>query len=284
MSLGLPAGGASRRLWVVAAVVGLLTVAAVVYFVVFRGQDSAPSGGAPPSEVTTTDGTDATGVAPTPSENETAGHPPSSPTKPTETTEPTDGLLDQQRALLRTGVIGFRGPEPMRVDERQRVTVRVADDAVAASVSDLPGSGSVTVEPTVVGSYLRAALTSQDFEISRVGDDDGRRVLLTDGYAEWAWDVRPLRSGRLQLDVTLYVLVAGDSSPLEVRTYERAIRVEVNTWYSVQNWLKEWGPVTGLTVPVVAGAAWALVRHLRKKRATPPRRPARRRRASTRRS
>jgi hypothetical protein len=174
-------------------------------------------------------------------------------------------LLDQQRALLREGVIGFRGPEPMRVDERVRVTVRVADDEMAASVSNVPGTGAVTVEPAPVGPHVRASLTSQDFEITQVGDDNGRRVLLTDGYAEWSWDVRPLRSGRLQLDVTLYVLMPGDDPPVEVRTYQRAIEVDVNAWYSVVSWLKEWGPVTGLSVPVVVGGVWAYARHTRDK-------------------
>lgn len=151
----------------------------------------------------------------------------------------------------------------MRVDERRRVTVRVADKSLAASVTNLPGTGSVTVEPTIVGSYLRATLTSPDFDIVRVGDDDGRRVLLTDRYAEWAWDVRPLRGGERQLDLTLYVLEDTADTPLEVRTYRRAIQVEVNTLYSVTSWLKEWGPLTGLTVPVIIGGIWAFVRHVR---------------------
>jgi hypothetical protein len=58
-----------------------------------------------------------------------------------------DDMLEQQKRLLRHSVIGFRGPAPMRVDDRRRVTVRVADKALEVSVSNVPRTGTVTVRP-----------------------------------------------------------------------------------------------------------------------------------------
>jgi hypothetical protein len=190
--------------------------------------------------------------------------------------DPRQEELDRQRRMLRAGTIAYRAPEPMRVGEAQRVTVRVTDGSEPPDTSGLPGTGSLTVDPAPVGPDVRAALTGPDFDIERVGDDDGRRFLPTGGHVEWAWDVRPQRSGRLQLDVTLYVLLSDGSAPIEVRTYDRSVDVDVDTWREVRGWLKEWLPYTGLTVPVLAGGIWALVRRRRTaKRAVrrpPPRR------------
>ena len=212
--------------------------------------------GAPP-----TTGTATVGEPPATTDDETA-EPSVDVTAPPTSREPTDprqDLLDRQRLLLRNGTIAYRAPEPMRVGEAQRVTVRVADGTAPPSASDLPGTGRPTVEPALVGPDVKAALTGPDFDIDRVGDDDGRRALVTGGHVEWAWDVRPRRGGHLRLEVTLYVLLSDGSSPIEVRTYERSVEVEVDTWREVGNRLKEWLPYTGLTVPVLVGGIWALV-------------------------
>jgi hypothetical protein len=146
----------------------------------------------------------------------------------------------------------------MRVNDLQRVTVRVADESSTASTTpDLPGTGPVTTEPVPVGSDVKATLTGPDFKIARVGDDDGRRVLVTGGYVDWAWDVRPQRSGPLQLEITLYVLLEDGTTPIEVRTYDRSVQVDVNAWFGFKSWLKEWGAITGISVPVIVGGIWA---------------------------
>lgn len=263
-------GAPHRQVLVVAAVAGLLALLAMIGVAVYAmpiiepsfsepAPAAHPNAGTVPDDRTTEPGpTTTTHLGVNPLTSPTTGLDPTT-TGPLPTPSSTVDLAQ----FVREGVIGFRGPGPMRVDERRRVTVRVADNVSAVRVSDLSGTGSVTVEPATVGSYLRAALTSPDFDITRVGDDDGRRSLLTDDYAEWAWDVRPLRSGQLRLDVTLYVLQDSETPPLKVRTYERAIQVEVNTWYSVTSWLKVWGPLTGLTVPVIIGGVWVFIQHTR---------------------
>jgi hypothetical protein len=254
---------------VVGAASVVVTLVGVATFHALSEEDNGGNAVAPPTttsepgdETTTT----STMEAVDPSTGVTA--PPTSPVR--EDTRQQE--LDRQRRMLRDGTIAYRAPEPMRVGEAQRVTVRVTDGSGPPDVSGLPGTGRPTVDPATVGPDVKAVLTGPDFDIERVGDDDGRRALATGGHVEWAWDVRPERSGRLHLDVTLYVLVSDGSTSIEVRTYDRSVDVDVDAWREVRGWLKEWLPYTGLTVPVAVGGIWALVARRRTAKEKPPRR------------
>lgn len=167
------------------------------------------------------------------------------------------------------GQVVYRAPSPMRVNEVQRVTVRVAGSGAPPELtSGLPGTGSITVDPAKVGPALAADLSGTDFQITRVGNgDDGKRELQDGEFAEWAWDVRPQKSGKPKLDFVLYVARETGGAPVYYRTYAHEVEVEVSFSYSVGKFVKEYGALTGLTVPVVAGAAWTFFRWLRKKRA-----------------
>jgi len=191
------------------------------------------------------------------------------PTKPntTPTTTKPDATPSTTRFRLEDGKVVYRAPSPMRVNDVQRVTVRVAGAVVPPDLtSGLPGTGSVTVDPAKVGLSLTADLSGPDFQITRVGGDDGRRELPEGGFAEWAWDVRPQKSGDLKLDFVLYVAKDTGGVPIHYRTYAHEVEVDVNFPFSFAKFVRDYGALTGLTVPVVAGALWTLLRWLRKKR------------------
>jgi hypothetical protein len=61
---------------------------------------------------------------------------------------------------------------------------------------------------------------------------------------------------------------AVDRSPVDFKTYAHPVDVEVNLPVSAARWLKEYGPLTGVTIPVLAAALWAVVRRIRQQRAT----------------
>lgn len=190
---------------------------------------------------------------------------------PVSPTEPSDGRLPSPTTTsfrLRTSQVAYRAPSPMRVNDVQRVTVRVAGELGPPDLtSGLPGTGRVSVNQAQVGTDLTADLSGPDFQISRVGGDDGRRELPEGGYAEWAWDVRPQKSGNLHLDFVLYVAKDSGGVPIHYRTYAHEVDVEVNFSYTVGKFVKDYGAITGLSVPVLAGALWTFLRWLRKKRA-----------------
>lgn len=168
---------------------------------------------------------------------------------------------------LQDGQVVYRAPSPMRVNDFQRVTVRVAaKDGPPELTSGLPGTGQITIDPAKIGASLSADLSGPDFQITRVGGDDGKRELPEGGFSEWAWDVRPQKSGKLKLDFVLYVAKETGGVPVYYRTYAHEVEVEVNFPYSFGKFVKDYGALTGLTVPVVAGALWTFFRWWRKKR------------------
>ncbi|KOX24508.1 hypothetical protein ADK67_18095 [Saccharothrix sp. NRRL B-16348] len=173
--------------------------------------------------------------------------------------------------VVRDGHVAYRKPGSMRVNDLQRVAVRVSGEIVPPGfTSGLPGNGGVTTGPAKVGDLLTSSLTGPDFDISLVGDKVERRLLRGD-HVEWAWDVRPKRSGKLFLDFSLYVVVPGEDAPIYHKTYDHSVEVEVNFIHSVGAWAKDYGALTGLSIPVLAAAAWKLAAWLRKRRkdATP---------------
>jgi len=121
---------------------------------------------------------------------------------------------------------------------------------------------------TKVGSDLTADLSSPDFTIVRVGEDDGKRTLATGNFAEWQWNVQPLRSGQRILSLILYVRLEYAGAPLEVKAFDEQIEVQVNPIYTVSQWVENYWQETGLTVPVIVGAIWAVVAYRRRHEAT----------------
>jgi hypothetical protein len=178
-------------------------------------------------------------------------------------------FLDRQLSFLRAGHLAYRPPSPIREGDWRRVVVRVSGPSAPPNFEkDLPGSGPVRNRNVSVGSDLIADLTGTDFNIVRVGGDDGKRTLETGTFAEWQWDVHPLRSGQRNLSLILYVRLQDGGPPLDVKTFVENIEVQVNPIYIALQWAKDYGPPTGLTVPVIVAAVWAVVH--RKRDATAP--------------
>ena len=115
-----------------------------------------------------------------------------------------------------------------------------------------------------VGSDLIADLSGADFNIVRVGNDDGKRTLATGNFAEWQWDVLPLHSGQRNLSLVLYVRLVDGGPPVDVKTFTEEIEVRVNALHSVSQWVQNYWAATGLTVPVIVGAIWWVVVYRRK--------------------
>jgi hypothetical protein len=205
----------------------------------------------------------------------TTGQPPSPPTtssSPTPDPRERQKQIDEQRSMLREGKIAVEAPTTMTVQTVTTVTVTVADNSPP---SDFPSSGpTVTVAPALVGSDVKADLTGEGFTITRVGGDDGSRTLANGRSAKWQWQVTPQISGKRQLFVSLYVRVDGeDGAPVDVRTYQQDVNVQVNTPYAIGEFFKTWLPVTGLTVPIIIGALWALFRKRPSMTSSPPPQP-----------
>lgn len=152
----------------------------------------------------------------------------------------------------------------MKVQEWRRVVVRVSGPSAPPDFQiGLPGQEPIRDRSVKVGSDLVADLTGPDFNIVRVGGDDGKRTLVTGSFTEWQWDVLPLRSGKRNISLTLYVRLTDGGPPVDVKTFVEDVEIHVNPLYAISQWVKDYGPPTGLTIPVIfaAGATvWAVIR------------------------
>lgn len=219
---------------------------------------------------------------PGPAPTSTTAAPPTTPTTaapvPVGAEQERQAELDRQRKLLREGVIVRDVPPSMYQGELSRVVVRVsAHKDVPGLQTGLSPTG-VSTAPALVGSDVVAELSGPDFEISRIGSDDGRRLLGTNALVEWQWNVRPSKSGMFDLQVVLYVRLRDEGVPIDVQTYNETVSVAVNPMQTVTRWFQDYGAATGLTIPVLVGAAIAVVRYMRRNKsqgAQPVERPAR---------
>ncbi|MGH3783798.1 MAG: hypothetical protein ACRDRO_25045, partial [Pseudonocardiaceae bacterium] len=82
---------------------------------------------------------------------------------------------------------------------------------------------------------MRAKLEGKEFDIVLVGSDV--QELPSAGYREWRWDVTPTTSGTHSLFLTVSVLYAKYSNPIEEKVFERKIDVAINPGYSLWMWL-----------------------------------------------
>lgn len=173
-------------------------------------------------------------------------------------------FLDRQLTYLRDGHLVYRSPSPMRVNDWQRVVVRVSGPSAPPDLAaGLPGPGPVINRDVKVGSDLIADLTGPDFKIVRVGGDDGKRTLATGTFAEWKWDVQPSRSGQKILTLTLYVRLQEGGAPTDVKTFDEKVEVQVNPLYTVSQLAKDYWPALAAGGGGVA-AIWGWLSRRRK--------------------
>ncbi|MBV9144203.1 MAG: hypothetical protein JO115_25335 [Pseudonocardiales bacterium] len=145
-------------------------------------------------------------------------------------------------------------------------------------ISDLPGSGPIRNRDVRVGSDLIANLTGPDFNIVRVGGDDGKRTLATGAFVEWQWDVQPLHSGQKELSLILFVRLTDGGPPVDVKIFTEKVDVKVNPIHTALQVVKDyWSAITAVVSAIFGGAVW-MVRRWRRTRiaATPGNKPAKR--------
>lgn len=94
-------------------------------------------------------------------------------------------FLDRQILFLKAGHLAYRQPSPIRLNDWRRVVVRVSGPSAPPDfVGGLPGSGPLRNRDVKVGSDLIADLSGPNFNVVRVGHDDGKRTLATGTFAE----------------------------------------------------------------------------------------------------
>jgi hypothetical protein len=185
-----------------------------------------------------------------------------------------DLLLSDALRRLDPGMMVFNPPESMKQFSLHRVELRIlhmgsetpgasTQTAAAATLtSDLEGPGTPVVESLAVGTVMKARLSGDGFEITPLHEEE--QIVAGDTYTEWAWNVKPLRSGEhdLHLTITVKVIVDGfGEKARDIPVITRRVKVQVDPLGVTKGFISEhWEWVwTALLVPLV-GWLWKVYR------------------------
>jgi len=149
------------------------------------------------------------------------------------------------------GIIAYNVPQSFKVNKYSTIKLRISRDKKIESVvvgdRNIPivGTGSddnVILETIKIDEYITAKLYTDDgvFEVDLITSDKQR--ISDDGYTEWIWRVRPLKSG------THYIKMIISISEKDIVVYEKNIEVESDFSWSFSTWFIKWWQVIMTTI------------------------------------
>jgi len=142
-------------------------------------------------------------------------------------------ILREELDKLPLGKILFNPPTVMKVGKVERVEVRIAQNLEEDLTYALKGRGVPHIESVPVGSFMSVRLSGDDFEILPLNAE--QQIITENTFTQWAWDVRPLKSGQrsLHLSVTVRVIIpdVGEEAK-DHPVIDRVINVKINPIYS----------------------------------------------------
>ena len=172
---------------------------------------------------------------------------------------------------LTPGTILFNPPEKMKAGVKERIEVRIshADIPTNTILSGLAGNGTPTIGPLVVSTFMKVRLIDNNdaFDVRSINSEE--QYVPIKWYAQWNWDVVPLRRGTfdLQLVVSIRVTRDDESGEKDLPVIQRTITVKVNPAFSIKRFCKahiEW-IIGGILGSGIFGWIWKKLHTKRKK-------------------
>lgn len=181
-------------------------------------------------------------------------------------------LIAKEINSLASGRLAYNPPNEMVLGETVRVTARIDKDASGTTdiTSTMPGAGQPTVEPIKVGTFMKARLSGDGFDIQPLSNEE--QLVAGDTFTEWSWDVTSRIGGehKLSLLVTVRLNVPGMGE--EQRDYpvkDSVVSVRVTPMYALRQLAQIYWPLLALIVLVPAGViAYRAFRANQRKRET----------------
>jgi type II secretory pathway pseudopilin PulG len=164
------------------------------------------------------------------------------------------GIGAMLRAKLR-GRIVFDPPPTMKQGEQQRITVRISPNALEDLTKDMPKDRDIVIDTIDVLPFMTVKLNGDEaFKISSLQPDN--QFVSTDRYSEWNYDVRALKSGIHELDLTVGIRLKMKQGGEESRfypLYARKVAISVGPWYTLTHFATdhwEWF-LTVILIPLI---------------------------------
>jgi len=117
-----------------------------------------------------------------------------------------------------------------------RISRNLAEDAIKKG---LQGAGTPQIENIEVGTFMRARLFGEGFEITTRSDE--AQTIPDNHFAEWDYDVLPTKAGKLTLTLAVAIRykLPGSDEITDLPVLTRQIAVEVNRWWTIKRFIAD---------------------------------------------
>lgn len=185
--------------------------------------------------------------------------------------EPEGPMALVERVIGRLGEanIVFSPPVRMRVNEKRVVELLLSMQQSIEKLSRelMDATNAQAASGVKVSPRMEATLTGTGFEIQSLTPTE--QVVSPSGTTRWSWELSPTKAGKqlLHLSLSARVEVEGRDAPFVVRTFDRAIEVEITPTQIAKGFVQEhWQWLWALLVPP-AFEVWRRWRKKRKRKA-----------------
>lgn len=155
-------------------------------------------------------------------------------------------VLKEELSSFNFGKMVFNPPNSMSTGEKYRIECRIAQSLKTNIASKLKGQGVPQTEIIRVSELMSVKLDGENFEIFEHSSQE--QILSDNGYTEWSWDVRPLKSGlqkmTLHISIRIRLPYGEERKDHPVLNYE--VDVKVNAPYQIRTFFSNnWKWVAG---------------------------------------
>jgi hypothetical protein len=169
-------------------------------------------------------------------------------------------IISNELEKLPESQIVFNPPTQMRQGKKERIEARISyNDIGDTLIKGLKGRGVPIKQSIKVGPIMKVVLEADkdEFQIAKFSNDE--QTVSGRSFAQWEWDVMPIKSGSNDLHLTATISVRipelGDKY-FDLPVIDRTIKVDVDTLFASKkffetNW--QWLSAT-LLLPFVIWA------------------------------
>lgn len=151
------------------------------------------------------------------------------------------------------GIMAYNIPDDMTVGRHYEVKIRITKDRHGKQqlivgeegnqpIATVGEKSMITIESIRVESVMSAELASLDKAFEITTSSTKEQNIEKFGYTEWAWDVKPLKSGEHPLKMIIKVRIVNEQGGFykDIVVFERNIKTKANLSYSISTWLSSY--------------------------------------------
>jgi len=171
---------------------------------------------------------------------------------------------------LRDGNIVFNPHTEMKEQKPETVQARISFQDIGPALAEgLKGPGKPQEEKLKVSEIMTVKLIGDKTAFSIDEVTDARQTVAGKPFAQWEWNVTPLKSGNQKLTLTATATIYLDErgeTPADYKTLEKPILVHVDRWYTTKQFVAnnfQW--LWAVILVPLGGLLWGLRKRKRRR-------------------